>query len=224
MNSFKDFSLASKVNQALPDNRIIKLSGEQLESLKTVSKIALIIIGVAGIVSAAVVAPNLLKAVNLFLPKKNRYKKLSREEKIKKVEDSFYYLKRSGLVNFKENDGSWFLSLTNLGKQRLPKLNINSLLIAKPKEWDKRWWLVAADIPTKDYRKGADYLRRKLKVMGFYPMQRTLWLYPFDPRREIQFIIETSGIANFVTVIKVEQLDIEDEANAKNYFKNLKII
>lgn len=224
MNKKQKFSLASYVSQSLPDKRIIKLTQEQIESLKTVSQVALAVIGVAGMISIAAVAPNALQALNLFLPKKNKFKKWSREEKLKKVEDSFYYLKRSGLVDFKKSGKDWLLSLTDLGKKRLPKLNIGTIVIPKPKEWDGKWWLVAADIPTKDYRRGADLLRQKLKDVGFYPIQRTLWIYPFDPAREIQFIVETFGIANFVTIMKVEQLDSEDETRAKQYFKTLKVL
>jgi hypothetical protein len=80
---------------------------------------------------------------------------------------------------------------------------------------------VAADIPTKDHRQGADLLRRKLKQMGFYPLQRSLWFYPFDPRPEIEFICREFGVANFVTVMEINRLDVQDEKLLKKHFSKL---
>lgn len=224
MNRKQDSSLAFRVSQALPDKRIIKLSKKQIESLKKVSSVALAVIAAAGVISIAAVAPNAFHALNLFLPKKNRYRSWSRGEKIRKVEETFYYLKRSGLVRFKKSGKDWLLSLTELGKKRLPQLDLASLAVPKPKRWDGKWWLIAADIPTKDYRRGADLLRRKLKDIGLYSLQRTLWLYPFDPRKQVEFVSQTFGIARFVTVMKVEQLEIEDEVKLKSHFRKLDIL
>ena len=57
--------------------------------------------------------------------------------------------------------------VTPRGKKRLEKLTFASFVIPKPENWNKKWWLVAADIPTKDHKLAADALRRKLKKMGF---------------------------------------------------------
>jgi hypothetical protein len=55
--------------------------------------------------------------------------------------------------------------------------------------------------------------------MGFYPLQRTLWLYPFDPREEIRFVVEHFGISQFVTVLEISRMDKEDESRMKDFFK-----
>ncbi|MCL5666481.1 MAG: hypothetical protein M1383_01800 [Patescibacteria group bacterium] len=217
-------TLGTAVAQSLPDKRIIKLSQKQMQTLKTATEVTLAVVAAAGVVSVSVVAPNLFSAMGHFLPKGKKYSGYSHKQKAKKVAETFYYLKRTGLVRFRQSGTDWLLSLTDLGRRRLPKLEVDSLSVTKPKKWDGSWWVVAADIPTKDCRQGADLLRRKLKQLGFYPLQRTLWLYPFDPRREIEFISQAFGIARFVTVMKIAELDTQDLAVLKPYFKKLNLL
>lgn len=220
----KSTSLANAVAISVPDKAIIKLSPAQITVLKRGSEIALALIAAAGIIAVSVVAPNLFSALNSLFFKKYKHRNLSHKEKVRKLNETFYYLKRSGLVRFKRSGGDWLMSLTRLGKERLPKLDISAVRVQRQKNWNNRWWLVAADVPTKTYRQGADSLRRKLKEMGFYSLQRTLWLYPYDPRKEIEFVSQTFGIANFVTVMEVAGVDIEDESKLKKYFKGLNLI
>jgi hypothetical protein len=223
-NKQKSVSLANAVAVSVPDKSIVKLSKGQIEGLRRGSEIALVLIAAAGIIAVSAVAPNLFVALNGVFPKKYKGRNLSHKEKIRKVEETFYYLKRSGLVRFKRSGKDWLLSLTDLGKTRLPKLNLSAVKVPKPRKWDNRWWLVAADIPTKKYRQGADLLRRKMKDMGFYSLQRTLWLYPFDPRREIEFVSQSFGVAHFVTVMEVARMDREDEDRLKRHFRGLNLI
>ena len=223
MKKTASIGFATTVAEALPDKRLIKLSQEQIQSFKTASQVALAVVAAAGIIAVAAVAPNVFQAFNMFLPKREKYRKLSHKEKIRKVAETFYYLKRSGLVSFKKSGRDWLLSLTDLGKRRLPKLEVDAVRVPKQKKWDGKWWLVAADIPTKDYRFGADLLRAKLKQMGFYSLQRTLWLYPFDPRKEVEFVANTFSVGRFVTVMKVEQMDRQDEYVLRRYFKRLNL-
>ena len=128
-------------------------------------------------------------------------------------------MRDSGLIKFRGEGGDFKLKLTNKARKFLEKLNFRTIQVGKQKTWDKKWWLIVADIPTKEHRLGADQFRKKLKDMGFYFLQRTVWFYPFDPRKEIQFISETYGIQKFITVMEVSRLDVEDERRMKQFFK-----
>jgi hypothetical protein len=214
---YKSLAGASK-----PASRLV-LSEEQLARLTRTAEVALAIVAVAGITTLAMIAPNVLQAIDkLFLKKVGS--RLSHKIATRKTAQAFYYLKRSGLIQMRRSDSGWKIFLTNLGKEKIKAIKSEVKLIPKPKMWDRRWWLVAADIPTKDYRQGADLLRRKLKELGFYSLQRTLWLYPYDPRAEIQFLAGEYGISYFVTVMEVSRLDMEDEKRLKDHFQRLKIL
>ncbi|OGE84822.1 MAG: hypothetical protein A3J48_01250 [Candidatus Doudnabacteria bacterium RIFCSPHIGHO2_02_FULL_46_11] len=93
----------------------------------------------------------------------------------------------------------------------------------KAAKWDGRWWAVLADIPVKD-RVWADQFRVKVKTLGFYPLQRTVWFYPFDPRDEIDFVAEFYHVYRFVTVIRVDKLNENDRQTLQKYFRDQKII
>lgn len=207
----------------LPKQKSALLDNQQLAKLHRASEIALGVIGALGIISLAVMAPNLLQILDRFIYKKD-FKKISSNEKQKRTLRTFYYLKQKGFIKLKPDKEDYKIFITNLGRKKLQKLNLAFVSVTRPRKWNGRWWQVAADIPTKKYRQGADMFRRKLKQMGFYSLQRTLWLYPFDPRKEIEFISREFNIANFVTVMEIYRLDVQDEKLITKHFKNLGIL
>lgn len=200
----------------------LELSQEQMDRLKNAAAITLALVGVAGVVVLSAVAPNVIGAIGKLANRRGR--RLTVKESSRQAGKTFYYLRRSGLVTMKEEGGIWRIFLTRKGQKRLEKLDWNTARIPCPKKWDKKWWQVAADIPTKEYRRGADLLRAKLKEMDFYPLQRTLWFYPHDPRPAIGFIVKTFNVEQFVTVMEINRLDREDEAKLKNFFHKKGII
>ena len=201
------------------------LSEQATRQLKSASSVALAMLASAGIISLSAVAPNVISAIGHFtLQRKYPKRRSAFENPAKKTAETFYYLKRSGLIRVKAQKNDLIITLTRLGRKKADELKFESLFIPKTKNWNKKWWLVAGDIPTRDHRWGADMLRKKLKDLNFYPLQRTLWVYPHDPKRELQFILDRFSIQNFVTLMEVSRLDKEDEKKVKKFFRNLKII
>jgi len=72
-------------------------------------------------------------------------------------------------------------------------LQIDALKIKRPKKWDKKWRIIVFDISElkKLYR---DAFRGKLKELGFYPLQKSVWICPFDCRDEIELLREFFGL------------------------------
>lgn len=224
MKSKNQLKLGKLVSTALPKGGGFDLSKNQIQGLKRASEVALAIVAVAGIIAVSAAALNVFAALGQLHKMSKKFKSLSAKDKNKKIAQTFYYLKRSGLVKFKISGKELVLSLTNLGRSRLSKLSLNAVNVSKPARWNARWWMIAADIPTKHHRQGADLLRKKLKEMDFYSLQRTLWLHPFDPRREIEFIAKTFGVQNFITVMEISRLDKEDEAKLRRHFAKAGIL
>jgi len=214
--------IGSIIRNSIPKGKTPKLTPAQVEKIKTVSGIALAIVGVAGIIALSAVAPNMFVAIDkLFLKKGVRS---SRKRKEIQIAQTFYYLKRSGLIRMRYASKDYKIFLTKFGAKRLKKLNFQTMTVERPDKWDGKWWQIAADIPTKEYRRGADLLRQKLKEMNFYPLQRTLWFYPYDPRQEIEFIVVHYEIERFVTVMEISRLDKDDERKMKVFFQKMMII
>jgi len=200
-----------------------EFSEAQLESIKTVSGIILVILIFGGAVLLSAMAPNLFIALDKIFGAK-RGRRLSNKQKQEKIAHAFYYLKKSGKIKMRPTAGDFKVYLTVRGKDRFQELSFESLKIKKPKFWNGRWWQVAADIPTKKYKRSADALRDKLKRMDFFPLQRTLWLYPHDPRKELQIVLEYYGINRFATVMEVLRVDKDDEKKLKKFFSGKGLI
>jgi hypothetical protein len=200
------------------------LSETEIKVFKSLASVALALIAGAGILTLAVVAPNLLGAIGKISTLRFKGKGLSKTQKAKKATQTIYYLKKSGLIRIKRTSKEIFLSLTEKGKKQLQKIDFDILRVRPQQKWDRKWWLVAADIPTKAHKVSADLFRKKLKEMHFWGLQRTLWLYPFDPTGEIQFIAEHFGIQKYVTVMEVNRLDRADEKFLKKHFKSAGIL
>ncbi len=124
------------------------LPDEDIQLLGSIAKIILVVVAGAGMVTLAVVAPNIFSAVGKLYKLKGR--SITESEKETKIAQSFYYLKRSGLIKMKPDHAGLKLFLSKLGKKRVSALDFDALHIKKQPRWDGKWWQVAADIPTKN--------------------------------------------------------------------------
>ncbi|OGE80828.1 MAG: hypothetical protein A3H72_01900 [Candidatus Doudnabacteria bacterium RIFCSPLOWO2_02_FULL_48_8] len=223
MKAYEKTSLRQAVKEALP-RRKIELTERQIQGLKTASKIILALALIAGAVSLAIVAPNAVRLLNSVSGRRGLKSKEFNAKQKQRVLKSVYYLKQQKDVELIPQGKNFLLKVTQKGRSKLRSINFQNLHINKPDNWDKTWWMVLADIPTKTHKSGADQLRRKLKEIGFYSLQRTVWAYPYDPRDEVDFITNYYDLSKFVTVIQVSLLDPSDEQTLRQYFKNIDII
>lgn len=212
----RNTSLLSSIEKNLPNNAFL-FNQADLEQLKSFSAIALGVIGALGIVSIATVAPNIFKVAKA-VPK---LRKMLRKNNMpaENISKTFFYLKRHAYVKLTPSKDGYLVEITDKGKKRLQKMSFDKLKIQKSKVWDGCWWLILADIPSKTHRYEADLLRLKIKQMGFYLLQRTVWAYPFDPRVELTFVSAYYGVERFVTIVKASLIDTQDEILLKKHFK-----
>jgi len=222
MRVYKKLGISQIVKQATP-KPILELSPGQIEKLKNFSDALLGILNLVGVATVAVLAPNALRMFDLFEKRGNPKKRILNAEKQQKVIRAFYYLRETGRIKFVQRGDSYEVVLTEKGQKQIKRINFETISVKTDSKWDGKFWQVAADIPTK-YRLGADAFRDKLKLMNFYSLQRTLWFYPFNPRIEIEFVARTYGIDPFVTVMKIDELDISDKKLLVGYFKKAGVI
>jgi DNA-binding transcriptional regulator PaaX len=109
-------------------------------------------------------------------------------------------IKEEKLIRVVQRGDEDFLEITELGKKELLKYNINDLKIKKPKIWDGKWRMVIFDIPEK-FRDGRVALSQKLKEMGFYRLQKSVFVYPYECENEIDFIREFFDVKKFVILL-----------------------
>lgn len=75
-------------------------------------------------------------------------------------------------------------------------------------EWDGKWRLVVFDIPER-IKKARDALRGKLRELGFYELQKSVWVFPYGCKNEIDFIIEFFNLKKYVRFCILESIDNE---------------
>jgi len=118
-------------------------------------------------------------------------------------------LYKSKMVDYKENtDGTVRVVLTEMGRSKILKYDLDKIEIKKPARWDKLWRLVVFDIP-EDKNFGRKALAAKLKELGFYPMQKSVFIHPYECKDEIDFITEMFELTPYVRFLRVKDVDIE---------------
>lgn len=138
------------------------------------------------------------------------------QQTLKKAIKSLY---RSKLVIEKDNaDGSTTIVLTDKGKEKALTFNIESMSIPVPKKWDKKWRMVLFDIPEK--RKAVrNALRETLRRLGFYEFQKSVFVYPYECKNEIDYVIEFFRVRPYVRTVATQELD--NELHLKKVFELL---
>ncbi len=117
-------------------------------------------------------------------------------------------LYQSKIVKKKKNpDGSTTMILTDKGKLKALTYKFEEIRVDK-KNWDGKWRLVIFDVPEK-IRWGRSALRKKIKELGFYELQKSALIFPYACEDEINFIIEFFNMRKYVRICILEAIDNE---------------
>lgn len=166
----------------------------------------LLLLCLGALATVAVMAPNALQIIELFQKRDRRLKKYPPNS----IRTALYRLKTQKLVSIKEENGQTVVRVTEKGKTRALKYKIEDMKISIPKTWDKKWRLVIFDIPNKK-NLARDVLRNKLKALGFCLIQKSIWLYPYECKNEIDFIKEVYEVSSYVNLVVAERIDNEEK-------------
>ncbi|MDD2935259.1 MAG: hypothetical protein PHX25_02175 [Candidatus Pacebacteria bacterium] len=135
-------------------------------------KIALTSIAVVGVVSIAVLAPNILQVARQF----SGNKKYNRKDYVNRAIKN---LVEKGLIVIEIKNDKRFVRLTKKGEEQLAKYKLGDLKIKIPRKWDKKWRVIIFDIK-ESRRVTRDVLRATLNKLGFVKLQNSVWVFPYD--------------------------------------------
>src|SRR3989338_6355748 len=96
--------------------------------------------------------------------------------------------------------------------QSLSGLNKNKIIIIKEKEGK-----FTVELTEREGRQARNAMRWKLQKMGFFQLQKSVWVCPHPCEKEIQLVCEVFKINPFVNIVTAEQ--IYNDGNLKKYFK-----
>lgn len=129
---------------------------------------------------------------------------------VKDLAECFHYLKYEGYISVKRKRGKIEINLTRKGKKKINELNLWDLKIEKEKKWDGKWRIVLFDVPKKLDRV-REAFRLKLRELGFYQFQKSVWLYPYKCKKEITYLRELLGAQNYIKIIITKKIELEDK-------------
>ena len=170
-----------------------------------IQKIILHSVAGVGILSVALVAPNVVGAMGKLglIPS-------SRQEEI--IRTSRKRLVKKGLLVYK--DGK--LSLTPKGEKELRLMDADMYKVKKPRRWDGKWRVLAFDI--KEKRRHLRWrVRSVLSSVGFIRLQDSVWIYPYDCEDMITLLKADLKIGKEVLYLIVDSL--ENDKEYRKYFK-----
>jgi len=175
---------------------------------------------ITGIVlSAFIVAPGLTilaKPLLEYLRDKDKRQWRREQVKLRKAIDK---LRRRRLVKFVRKNAETYILITKEGGSLLRKFDIAHINIFKPERWDRNWRLVLFDIPEK-YKAGRNALRDKLVSLGFYRLQKSVLVYPYECLDEVDFITRFFGIEKYIQYVRCGDLG-QNEAEVRKFFNLL---
>ena len=107
------------------------------------------------------------------------------------------------------------LNFTPKGKTWIQICRYKNLKIHNDK-WDRKWRIIIFDIPEslKNQRK---QLRRKLKLLGFFNLQKSVLVCPFSCEAEINFLADYLKIKPHLNIIMADCIG-EREKEVKMFF------
>ncbi|MEK7162573.1 MAG: hypothetical protein AAB730_01825 [Patescibacteria group bacterium] len=156
-----------------------------------------------GILTTAVVAPGAVGALGKYLSARKK----ARNERYRKLWERFYALKKQNIFEYVGDSpqGELIYRFSDKGRVVMDKFLMETLEIEFPARWDGKWRVVVFDIPEK-YKKTRRSFQTKLSELGFFPLQKSVWVYPFHCEPEIKFLKNFLNIEPHVEIFVTETM------------------
>ena len=158
-------------------------------------------LAVGGGVALAVLSPNGLGAmgrIGLTNPRQKR----------QNIEKSLSRLIRSGYAVLVEEGGRKRVRLTSKGERYAALVGEGKLVPKKPKYWDKKWRMLIFDIPERR-RSVRNQIRVTLMNLGFYRLQDSVWVYPYDAEDLITLLKADFKIGKDVLYVVADAIEYD---------------
>ena len=176
-----------------------------MKKLSETTREILSYLAVAGVLAMVVTAPYALAGIARLYAS---VKKLSPEQtQIRRIAQALAAAKRGKLIIMREKpDGKFLVELSEKGRRRLKDVDYENLQIPMLKPWDGKWRIVIFDIPHTFRKSIRNAFTIKLKRLGFYLLQKSVWVHAYPCENEIRFLAELLNVSRFVHIIVAESL------------------
>lgn len=168
-------------------------------------EILLGILKTGAVLGLAIFAPGVLKVF-----KNSAYDNQWEEYYPSSIEKVAKRLYRRGFVKVEYESGSPVVTITDKGRVEVLKYDLDRLDIKPMKNWDKRWRLVIFDI-TEKHRNVRNLVRDKLREIGFYKMQESVFIFPYPCENEIKYLREVLKVPHSIKLIRADKIENDND-------------
>ena len=166
----------------------------------------LMVIGASGLLVAGAFCPGLLLLARPFVKRRYSYGAIYK---------TISALDKSGCIRYTKTQEGCRVSLTKKGRERLLVYELGLKHFQPKGKWDKKWRLLVFDIP-ESRRLLRDQIRSTLKQFGFYRLQDSVWVYPYDCQYILELLRTKYHVRHDALFICAEHLD-EDRWLKKHF-------
>ena len=108
-----------------------------------------------------------------------------------------------------KKEGIDVIEITENGRKEVLKYKIDEIKIKEEKRWGGIWRIIMFDIPEKN-KTARDGLTLKLIKMGCAPIQKSVFITPYECEKEIKFIGEYFGVSKHIIFTETRKISNED--------------
>lgn len=183
------------------------------------NKEILLLLGVGTLLVASIVMPGLTVAAGVIMEAKRRHDFAEDQKAWKKfnvplLRRNLKRLYEQKLVEVVEENGQEVVKLTQKGHIRYLRFKMEDWS-NKNHGWDGKWRIVAYDI-SKLKKAKQESFRRLLKQMNFWPLQKSIYLTPYQCHQAVNYLREYFNLGEEVMILEVSKL--ENEKYYQQYF------
>lgn len=133
-----------------------------------------------------------------------------------KVKRVLRELEKKQLVELERKGYEVYVKVKEGSRVEILRYSLKELLaLKKKKAWGGKWFLATFDVPEKERIKRY-HLRKFLKEIGFYPYQQSVYVFPYECKKEIELVKKIVEGAKYLNYIVAESLERETEL--KTYY------
>ena len=158
-------------------------------------------LAVGGLIVTCFALPGMAHVLALFIPENDRQRY--------RVRRTIESLAKRKLIEIRQSGRETIVEITEAGKRRVLRYDLDEMRLEKPKRWDGWWRIVIFDIP-ETHRRLRNEINFRLNDLGLLPIQKSVFATPYECKKEIDFLGEYFGIRRFMTFLCAKNIDNEE--------------
>jgi hypothetical protein len=121
-----------------------------------------------------------------------------------------YYLKEKKLIKTIVKDNEKFYEITQKGREKIAWDKIDEVTKRKTGNWDGYLRIVMFDVPEAK-KSTREVVRKKLESIGFIQEQKSVFIYPFECKEEIDAISYFCSSSTYLKYLVVQIIEGQEE-------------